>query len=146
MKLTKEKMKLIKEFIKTIDKDIKIRQSKKFECDIYEEKIYITTKKPQYFYDWLLSKIDFKPNWFIIAILHEVGHIMTNTEELQDNREMLYGLYSLAYKTKEINEKEINLKYFEIPAEYEATMWGVEFYKNNFKLCEEVAEMLGMWD
>lgn len=144
----KQDLQNIQDFINLIDSDIKVYKGSKFECDIYEEKIYIGNKRldriTQLFCKWLGTQTSVCPNYCIIAILHELGHIMTNTEELQDNREMLDSLYSLMYKSGNLKEEEYFINYFEIPAEYQATMWGVEFYKENKSLCDKLAEVLGV--
>lgn len=147
LELTRAKMKIIKNFIQTIDKDLKVRKSKMFLCDIYGKKVYVCeNREPRDFEEWLATKIDFKPNWFVISLLHEIGHIMTNSEELEKEKDVLYSLYLFMYRNGEIDTKAVNYKYFEIPMEYNATMWGVEFYRNNFTLCETLAEMLGVND
>lgn len=143
---SKQDVRLIQDFINEIDNDIKVYKGSRFECDIYEEKIFLGSKRfsriNELFCNWLSEKIDFEPNYCVIAILHELGHIMTNTEELQDNREKLDSIYTFMYENNVITEKEYFKNYFEIPAEFQATMWGVDFYKQNFAFCENLAKLL----
>ncbi len=143
----KQDIKLVQDFVNTIDKDIVIKKGRRFEVDIEEEEIFLGNKRfdrvSQLLMNWLYSKTKINVNWLILSILHEVGHIMTDTEELQDQRETLNAIYSFMYEQEVITETEYFISYFEIPAEYNATMWGLNYYLNNSQKCQELAKMLG---
>ena len=113
---SKQDVRLIQDFINEIDSDIKVYKGSRFECDIYEEKIFLGSKRfsriNELFCNWLSEKIDF--------------------------------IYTFMYENDVITEKEYFKNYFEIPAEFQATMWGVDFYKQNFAFCENLAKALGL--
>jgi hypothetical protein len=54
--------------------------------------------------------------------------------------EMLIFMYDNYY----INEKEINFAYWNIENERKATMWGVQYFKDNREKCLELAAALGL--
>lgn len=143
----KTDIKLVQDFVNTIDKDIVIKKGRRFEVDVTEEEIFLGNKRfdrvSQLLMSWLYSKTKVNVNWLVLSILHEVGHIMTDTEELQDQRETLNAIYSFMYEQEVITETEYFISYFEIPAEYNATMWGLNYYLNNSQKCQELAKMLG---
>ena len=143
----KTDIKLVQDFVNTIDKDIVIKKGRRFEVDVAEEEIFLGNKRfdrvSQLLMNWLYSKTKVNVNWLVLSILHEVGHIMTDTEELQDQRETLNAIYSFMYEQEVITETEYFISYFEIPAEYNATMWGLNYYLNNSQKCQELAKMLG---
>ena len=140
-------IKVIRDFIANIDPDIEVFRGHCFEVDIAEEKIYLGNKR----YDqvsaifmnyWKNEYQDFNPNWCVLSILHEIGHIMTDTDELQNNRQELDGIYSFMRAQDIINDLEYFNAYFGIPAEMEATKWGIEFYRLNQDLCNNLAKQL----
>ena len=65
-----------------------------------------------------------------ISALHEVGHIMTWTQELEDERTKMYNSMKIAHIYQLMSTKELNEQYFEIPMELIATKWGRNYYKN----------------
>lgn len=139
----------IQDFISNIDADIQVFRGHCFEVDIEEEKIYLGNKRfdrvSALFMDyWQQECKNFNINWCILSILHEIGHIMTTTEELEDNRFQLDNIYSFMYQEQIINEKEYFNSYFSIPAEREATLWGIDYYKNNINICNKLAAALGL--
>ena len=138
---------LIQDFVNEIDTDIIIKKGRRFEVDTEEEEIFLGNKRfdrvSQLLMNWLYSKTKVNVNWLVLSILHEVGHIMTDTEETKDQREKLNAVYSFMYEQEVITETEYFISYFEIPAEYNATMWGLNYYLNNSQKCQELAKMLG---
>lgn len=145
----KAEIKVIRDFIANIDPDIEVFRGHCYEVDIAEEQIYLGNKR----YDrvsalfmnyWKNEFADFRPNWCVLSILHELGHIMTSTDELEDARFHLDNMYSFMYRENIINEQEYFNAYFNIPAEREATLWGIEFYRLNKELCDTLAEQIGV--
>ena len=57
-----------------------------------------------------------------------------------ETEEMLMFMYENYY----INEKEINFGYWNIANERKATMWGVDYFKNNQEKCRYLAAALGI--
>ncbi len=146
-KYSKKEIKIIQDFINTnIDNDIKVKTDIEYSCDMYEEIIYLGPKSfvCESFDNWFNQKFENgeKYNKRLIAILHEIGHIMTLNEETQDDREFRYAL--LLLQVDNISIDELNYQYYEITAELDATTWGYEFYKNNYELCQELVKELNL--
>lgn len=149
---TKEEKQTIRNFIHSIDKSIKIRVSQelRFECDIEKRTIYLGSKKidkkeNKLFQEWFRQQPEYiKINKTLMSILHEIGHFMTfNKQEFEirnETEEMLMFMYENYY----INEKEINFGYWNIANERKATMWGVDYFKNNQEKCRYLAAALGI--
>ena len=140
---------IITDFVRTIDEDIEIFKGSSFCVDIEQEEIFLGNKRydrvSKMFMNWLNTKINTRiDNWLAISILHEVGHIMTDTDDSRQQRQELDSIYSYLYETGIIeSEEEYFTKYFEIPAEYEATMWGVSYYLDHKKQCDDMVKMIG---
>lgn len=123
----------IKKFIKTIDGSIKVKfQKGRMECDPVREIIYIGTtkiKEEDEFFGNFVKEIapDCPYNSLIMGILHEIGHIMTYTDELDEDRDKQYALLQTAHHFGVIDSQELNKEYFKIPMELEATQWGIDF-------------------
>lgn len=149
---TKEEKQTIRNFIHSIDKSIKVRVSQelRFECDIEKRTIYLGSKKidkkeNKLFQEWFKQQPEYiKINKTLMSILHEIGHFMTfNKQEFEirnETEEMLMFMYENYY----INEKEINFGYWNIANERKATMWGVDYFKNNQEKCRYLAAALGI--
>lgn len=79
---------------------------------------------------------DLKCDQFLASFLHEVGHIETmhlvdDTEELycQECKERISRQFTDSI-TEEENEA-LHLEYFNLPDEYEATMWAINYMREN---------------
>lgn len=133
----------IKNFIKEIDKDIKVKfQKYDMECDLYEDIVYVgKTYNPitdKLFMDYV-KELDPTCNVpvFILSILHEVGHIMTYDEEDVEEKDVIYALLRMEFNENKENEEEYVKKYFRIPLETNATEWGIRFAKENPELIKK---------
>ena len=90
----------------------------------------------QYFMENLANIApDIKCDPFLISLLHELGHHETGHmfEEVED---LLFRKRkeSMAVKLTTASEEEardLHFKYFNMPDEYEATMWAVNYMRNN---------------
>ena len=91
---------------------------------------------------FILKEFSIRIDPFLMGILHEIGHIVTYKKETYDERDFLYRLLIMSY-TQEKFERYSNL-YFRIPAEYEATKWAVNYYKNHVQQCEQFLDELFM--
>lgn len=128
----------LRKYIKSIDKDIKVRFGKAFECDIDKKIVWLALKDnkqdSETFKNWYEKYFNEKlteKDLLYISTLHEVGHIMTWTQELEDERAEMYGLMQVAHIYQLMSTQELNNQYFEIPMELLATKWGREYYVNN---------------
>lgn len=123
----------IKKFIKEIDGSIKVKfQKGRMECDPEREIIYIgKTRIPEedkFFGDFIKEIAPDCPyNSLIMGILHEIGHIMTYTDELDEDRNKQYALLQAAHEFGVYDTAALNKEYFKIPMELEATWWGIDF-------------------
>lgn len=134
MKKLLELLKL-KSYIKSIDKEIKVKFGKSFECDTDRKIVWIAIKDNKQdsemfkkWYEKYFKTILSKKDLLYISALHEVGHIMTWTEELENERIEKYGLMQVAHSYQLMSTEELNFQYFEIPMELIATKWANKFY------------------
>lgn len=140
-----DRLKVIESFIKDIDSNIEVETDDRFCVDIEEEVVYIADslnpEEDKIWSEFLKRefKIDYDP--YVMSILHEVAHIMTYTEDLNEEREIIYFLLQMKYTDD--NFEDFNNDYFKIPMEYEATAWAVDFYRENKELCDKFAIKIG---
>ena len=139
---------LVRHFVKNINKDFRVSFADTFEVDIPEEHIYITfnydKELDQMYDDFLYEQFGKRYNIFLLSLLHEVGHIITYEDELEEDRDIIYGLLKLDYEEGKSDIAEYNHKYFLIPMEFEATCWAVEYYENHKEKCDKLIKRLGM--
>lgn len=148
-RFSRKERKIIQSFVDLIDDEITIKQGKRYETDVPNKIIYLGYKNydelDELFDTWFKRQAFYTPiHDKIITILHEIGHIQCDTIETEKEREVLDSAYHFIYEQGQISLEELNFAYFEIPAETNATKWGVEFYKSNTKLCDNFAEMVGL--
>jgi hypothetical protein len=146
-KFTKKDIKILQDFINTIDKDIKIKKGRTFECDVEKKQVFVNNKKytldTEIYMNWLCKQKEYIPiNHVLISILHEIGHIKTYSLIKEKQRTLLYSIYSFLQNYNILSVEELNEKYFNIPDEKDATMWGIEFYKNHKIQCDELVKKL----
>ena len=127
----------LRKYIKNIDSEIKVKFGKCFECDTDKKIVWLALKDnkqdskmfknwyEKYFNETLTDK-----DLLYISALHEVGHIMTWTQELEDERTKMYNTMKIAHIYQLMSTQELNEQYFEIPMELIATEWGRNYYKN----------------
>lgn len=82
-------------------------------------------------------------NVFIISLLHEVGHFMTEDDFDDMDNLLIYAqkqkILERLRKAKTNKERAvIEQDYFRIADEYAATAWAVDFYTNNYKECKKM--------
>lgn len=152
-RISEKELEIVQHFVDTIPYTnvdyIEISKGSRFEVDIPEANIFLGSKRftnlDSYFFEWLETKEkDFKPNYFVIALLHEVGHIITQDKELLSARDTLDKIHGFLFDYGTITEKEYNFSYFDFPAEIQATEWAIDYYKHNLKDCENLALQLGV--
>lgn len=139
---------LVRDFVKSIDEDFEISFEDTFEVDIFDEHIFATFDKDEeldkMFLDFLQKEFGVQINMFMISLLHEIGHIMTYDDELDDDRTLTYGVLKCLYEEGKSSVEKYNDMYFRIPAEYEATAWGVQYYLENKEKCDKLIERVGV--
>ena len=102
------------------------------------------TPAEEYHREWILKKFDFsltEDDYFLFAILHEIGHHYTlydlSQEEL-DNEAIYRQILGLSDKSAE----ELNLLYFNLPAELLATKWAIDFINENMEWCKKTQKKI----
>ena len=147
----KKDLQLIRNFIKEIDKDIVIRiaPNQEFYCQLPLGKIYLGKKKIDdiqfYWYNWYQEQEFFSKeeiNLRMITLLHEIGHFVTfDLNEWLDRNKKVPQLTE-KYCKGELTLKELNFAYWNLPNEYKATEWAVDYYKRNKEKCDRLAKMI----
>ena len=126
----------LKRYIKNIDSEIKVKFGKCFECDTDRKIVWLALKDNKLdsemfkaWYEKHFNETLTDKDLLYISALHEVGHIMTWTQELEDERTEMYGLMQVAHTYQLMSTQELNEQYFEIPMELIATEWGRAYYR-----------------
>jgi hypothetical protein len=124
-------------FVKEIDKNIKVKfQKYDMQCDVDDEIVYIgksyNIDTDRYFMDYVKElSPKCKTPMFLLSILHEIGHIMTWTDDNADLKETQFALLEMGYQEGEIDLEECCNMYFRIPLESNATIWAIEFAEDH---------------
>lgn len=134
---------LVKAFVNNIDSSIEvIFDEEEFFADIYDNSIAVTFNQDyetdELYSFFICENFGIRPNIFVMSILHEIGHLMTNDDEMLDERDTIYNLLKVNYEVNH-NYIDYNRMYFNIPAEYEATAWAVDFYRQHKDMCDAFA-------
>lgn len=136
---------LIKAFVKTIDPEIKVKLSNdEFYCLIDEKLVNVPftsdDEGDRLICEFVLDKFGVSMHPFLLGLCHEIGHIKTYSEELDDERSVLY--YMLQLNFKEENYEDYSRMYFSIPSEFAATEWAVKFYLANKEFCDNFVRQM----
>lgn len=131
---------VVAEVVKEFGLEGAIFDEREWEYDRLTDKIKFTPFK-----DWTdkvfneFVEIEFglvNPDFFIISLLHEIGHYMTDDQF--DTLDDLYfwgektdNLEKLNRATTEEEKKALEFVYFRLGDEYAATEWAVDFYKEH---------------
>jgi hypothetical protein len=141
---------LIKEFVQSIDPEIKVRMSgDEFYCIISQKLInvpfYSDSEGDRLFYDFVVDRFGESINPYLMGILHEVFHIATYDENLDKDRDILYFMLQLDFQNERY--EEFTRMYFSIPSEFEATKGAVNYYLTHKDYCDSFIKQLekGEW-
>lgn len=141
---------LVRDFIKSINKDFEVEIGDAFEVDINDETVFITFNSDDdldnLYKNFLKEEFNVEIPIFVASILHEIGHIETFDDELYESRDVVYGLLKMQYDEGNADLAEYNNMYFRIPAEYDATYWGVQYYLKNKEKCDKLAKGVDLYD
>ena len=132
---------LIKEFVHSIDPEIKVHMSgDEFYCIISDKLINVPfvsdSEGDRLFDEFVMNRFGKSINPYLMGILHEVGHIKTFDPNLDKDRDILYFMLQLDY-TNERYEEFTNM-YFSIPSEFAATEWAVNYYLSHKEQCDNL--------
>ncbi len=92
--------------------------------------------------NFLQMRFGISINPFLFGMLHEVGHIQTYDEQLDDERAILYYMLQLDFDEERI--EEYSYMYFQIPSEFEATSWAVNYYLSHKEQCDNFVKEIGL--
>ena len=142
-----KKLKILNDFIKTINKDYKVLHDKKeFTSDWENGKVWVcfneNKEDDQLFIDYIKNKYQVEIDTFLMSFLHEIGHLETEDDELSDNRAIDLFTLEVLYDNSKITKKEYFERYFEIECESLATEWGIDFYKSHEEQCKQLVKEL----
>ena len=132
---------LIKEFVQSIDPEIKVHMSgDEFYCIISEKLINVPfvsdSEGDRLFDEFVMDRFGKSINPYLMGILHEVFHIITYDENLDRDRDILY--YMLQLDFKEERYEEFTRMYFSIPSEFAATEGAVNYYLSHKEQCDNL--------
>ena len=138
---------LIKEFVHSIDPEIKVHMSgDEFYCIISDKLINVPfvsdSEGDRLFHDFVVDRFGESINPYIMGILHEVFHIITYDENLDKDREILYYMLQLDFKRERY--EEFTRMYFSIPSEFAATEGAVNYYLSHKEQCDNFVKEIGL--
>ncbi len=142
-----KKMKVLNDFIKTINSNYKVLKDKyEFTSDWEEGKVWVCFQENQeddkLFMGYIENKYNVKIDTFLMSLLHEIGHLETETQELSDSRAIELFALELLYDNGEITKEQYFNQYFEIECETLATKWGVNYYLTHQEQCKQLVNLL----
>ncbi len=136
----------IENFIKEIDSDITVNfeldmQKLGLACEPTLANIYIgirsTPEEEKAFIDYV-NELEpkffqkYKINIYILALLHEVGHIMTHIEDLEEEYNKDTELLRKLEESGKLTREQECYFYARLELETLATQWAIDFIKQNF--------------
>ena len=132
---------LIKEFVQSIDPEIKVHMSgNEFYCIISEKLINVPfvsdSEGDRLFDEFVMDRFGKSINPYLMGICHEIGHIMTFDPDLDKDRDILYFMLQLDYTNERY--EEFTRMYFSIPSEVAATEWAVNYYLSHKEQCDNL--------
>lgn len=136
----KKLVEVVTKIVKEFGLEGAVLSYQEWEYDRKTDKIKFTPRvdwTDKVFNDFLADEFGMvNPNIFIISLLHEVGHYMTDDEfdEIDDLYLWNAKQDNLAKLNATHDEKELKALeyiYFRLPDEYAATEWAVDFYESH---------------
>ena len=129
----------ITQFIHSIMSDVQvIYDDADFWCDIPNKVVNVGENRDTYgdrlIQQFVMDKFGISMHRFLIGCLHELGHIATYDEDLDQERSVLYLMLQLNFEEDKVDE--YSYAYFSIPSEYEATKWAVNYYLSHKEYCD----------
>ena len=132
-----------KKLIKAIDNNTQIiverhKYKRGLTCEPTENRIYLgfrTTKLEDKAFIDLVNELE--PNFFqkykislwLLSVLHEIGHIQTHDEELEDDYNFCVDFLNELRLNNEITDKEQSEYYVRLDLEKMATQWAIDYVK-----------------
>ena len=142
-----KKIKILNDFIKTINKNYRVFKDKReFTSDWEEGKVWVcftpNEEDDKLFMNYIKNKYKIEIDTFLMSFLHEIGHLETETGLLSDTRAIELFTLELLFDNSEITKEEYFKRYFEIECETLATEWGVNYYLTHREQCQALVKLL----
>lgn len=142
-----KKIKILNDFIKTINKNYRVLKDKReFTSDWEEGKVWVcfipNEEDDKLFMNYIKNKYKIEIDTFLMSFLHEIGHLETETGLLSDTRAIELFTLELLFDNSEITKEEYFKRYFEIECETLATEWGVNYYLTHQEQCQALVKLL----
>lgn len=142
-----KKIKILNDFIKTINKNYRVFKDKReFTSDWEEGKVWVcftpNEEDDKLFMDYIKNKYKIEIDTFLMSFLHEIGHLETETGLLSDTRAIELFTLELLFDNGAITKEEYFNRYFEIECETLATKWGVDYYLGHQEQCKQLVKLL----
>lgn len=75
---------------------------------------------------------NYKISLWLLSVLHEIGHIQTHDEELEEDYNFCVDFLNELRLNNEITNKEQNEYYVRLDLEKMATQWAIDYVKKAF--------------
>ena len=154
IKLTTEQLSGIMDLVESIDDDLMVTYSLEDLCyNTYSPSINIPIEEyvimdneaikifkkvlKEEFQKFLLRDLDL----LVIAILHEIGHYMTDDDEIAEKRYLAIGILEFQKSYKMLSIDELQYRYFKLPGEIDATTWAINYYNSHRKQCKKLSKL-----
>ena len=97
----------------------------------------------QFLYEYGMEYIGFCAP--MLALLHEIGH--SKTVMCFDDEELLGFMFAKFFIDSDMDPFDANIAYWEIPDEFSANMWLIDFVNNHFDEVGALCEIFNLyWD
>lgn len=141
-----KKLKVLNDFIKTINEDYEVFEDIEFTSDWEQGEVWVCFQEnkedDQLFMDYIKNKYQIEIDTFLMSFLHEIGHLETEDEELSNSRAIELFTLEIGYDNGAITKEEYFNRYFEIECETLATKWGVDYYLEHQEQCKQLVKLL----
>ena len=138
----------IKKFVESINPKYTVHFSNYWSSAWWEDTVWIPINRKKElagdkeYLDFIEDRYHFRPNTYIISLLHEIGHLETENGTISEGRAIKYYALEYAFNNYDITKEEYYNQYFQIEAEILATDWAVNYYKNNSEIINKLIKDL----
>lgn len=136
----------IEKFIKQIDNEIELSFEKDMQrfglaCEPTLAKIFVgirTSPEEEKAFTDYVNELEpnffekYKVNTYVMALLHEVGHIMTHIEDLEEEYNKDTKLLETLEDNGKLTKEQQCYFYARLELETLATQWAIDFVKENY--------------
>lgn len=142
------KMYYIRRMTKAIDPEIRVKRGQLLETDLARNIIYVSFKNDPLGMSEFRKYLDrndaqARINTLMYGILHEIGHIETYDEEIEDESYEKYVILTGLFQAEAINCADFQKMYMELPQEAAATAWAIDFVNFHPNFTKEMQAKIG---